>query len=125
MEFTPEDGQVFAVLYSDKNKDFTYKDTDDRRGTVSIFSRETSYRKRRMVGYYGVDMLSKATSTKAKKPSISAVRLNNEDTLNLTFHLSKVKKAVQELKIRAPSTTELRREGAAAAGFTRRKEDKE
>ena len=51
-----------------------------------------------MVGYYGVDMLSKATSTKAKKPSISAVRLNNEDTLNLTFHLSKVKKAVQELK---------------------------
>lgn len=98
VEFTPEDGQVFAVLYSDKNKDFTYKDTDDRRGTVSIFSRETSYRKRRMVGYYGVDMLSKATSTKAKKPSISAVRLNNEDTLNLTFHLSKVKKAVQELK---------------------------
>ena len=26
------------------------------------------------------------------------MRLNNEDTLNLTFHLSKVKKAVQELK---------------------------
>ena len=47
-----------------------------------------------MLGYYGVDTLSKATSTKAQKPSLTDVKLNNEDTLDLSFRLSKVKEAL-------------------------------
>ena len=54
VEFTPEDGQVFAVLYSDKAEDFTHDETKEGDGTVSISNR-SKYRKARMVGYYGVD----------------------------------------------------------------------
>ena len=97
VEFTPEDGQVFAVLYSDKAEDFTHDETKEGDGTVSISNRESKYRKARMVGYYGVDTLSKATSPKAQKPSINEVKLNNEETLNLSFRLTKVQTATQEL----------------------------
>lgn len=98
IEFTPENGQVFSVLYSDIAEGFEYNETNtNNRGVVNITNRETSYRKERMAGYYGVDTLSKATSTKAERPSINAVRLNNEDTLNLSFRLSKVQSALKEL----------------------------
>ena len=90
VEFTPEDGQVFSVLYSDKNDGFTYDDVDSRRGTVSILNRENQTRKQRMIGYYGVDTLSKSTTVKKEKPSITKLRLNNGDTLNLSFELKNV-----------------------------------
>lgn len=98
IEFTPNEGQVFAVLYSNRATGFEYEpDNDNKKGTVDISNRETSYRKARMVGYYGVDTLYRSTTTKAEKPSISGVRLNNEETLNLTYTLSNVKPALQEL----------------------------
>ncbi|MCD2492420.1 discoidin domain-containing protein [Lacrimispora sp. NSJ-141] len=98
VEFTPEDGQVFAVLYSDKSTGFEYNpDNKAKRNTVDISNRKSDYRKARMIGYYGVDTLSRATSTKTEKPSIGEVRLNNEDTLNFSFRLTKVKTATQEL----------------------------
>ena len=90
VDFTPEDGQVFSVLYSDKNDGFTYDDVDSRRGTVSILNRENQTRKQRMIGYYGVDTLSKSTTVKKEKPSITKLRLNNGDTLNLSFELKNV-----------------------------------
>lgn len=43
-----------------------------------------------------MDTLSKATSP-AQKPSINEVKLNNEETLNLSFRLTKVQTATQEL----------------------------
>nr|WP_288884484.1 type II secretion system protein [uncultured Blautia sp.] len=92
VEFTPEDGQVFSVLYSNKNEKFEYGSSDGK--AVDITNREYSVRKQKMLGYYGVDTLSKATSTKAQKPSLTDVKLNNEDTLDLSFRLSKVKEAL-------------------------------
>lgn len=93
VEFTPEDGQVFSVLYSNQNEKFEYGNAN-KKGTVDITNREYSVRKQNLVGYYGVDTLSKATSTKAQKPSLTDVKLNNGDTLNLSFRLSKVKEAL-------------------------------
>ena len=86
VEFTPKDGQVFAVLYSNKNDEFEYNSANSNtRGTVDITNRKTSIRKERMVGYYGVDSLSMATTPKAEQPSIKKLKLNNEETLNLSF----------------------------------------
>lgn len=97
VEFTPENGQVFSVLYSDVSKGFIYQDEDDTSGSaVDISDRTAKERKKHMIGYYGVDTLSKATN-KPEKPSITAVRLNNEDTLNLSFRLDKVEQAAQQL----------------------------
>ena len=42
-----------------------------------------------MIGYYGVDTLSKATTGNQMSPSIASLMLNNEDTLNLSFKLVK------------------------------------
>ncbi|MDD3403020.1 MAG: hypothetical protein PHQ72_06655 [Hespellia sp.] len=98
VEFTADDGQVFAVLYSNKAAGFEYNSSNtNRRGTVDISNRQTDYRRARMTGYYGVDQLYKATSNKTEKPALAEVKLNNEDTLNLSFTLSKVKSAIQDM----------------------------
>ena len=102
LEFTPEDGQVYSVLYSNnkENKDFvfTYNATGNLRGKdVSISSREVDYREDRMVGYWGVDTLSRATGATADKPVFVDVKLNNENTLNLSFRFSKVEEAINHL----------------------------
>ena len=91
IELAPEEGQVFSVLYSDKKTNFTYGTDEDggRRGTASIRSREGGFRNKRMVGYYGVDCLSQATGNRVEKPSLSEIRLNNEETLNLSFVVEK------------------------------------
>lgn len=87
VEFTPEDGQVLAVFYSDKNDDFTYEASAAERGTVSILNREAKELKKRMIGYYGVDMLYKSTKGMAPQPVMAECMLRNEDTLNLSFGL--------------------------------------
>ena len=78
LEFSPEDGQVYAALYSDKNDTFLYP-CDSRysthinatRGEVNVAVRTYKALKKRMVGYYGVDTLSRATSVKTEKPSLA------------------------------------------------------
>ena len=103
VEFSLEDGQVFSVLYSAKSNGdeveiFEYdNDNDSLRGTVNIATRYESYRKDRMVGYYGVDTLSMALKGTKEKPSIDDVKLNNEDTLNLSFKVSKPANAAQKM----------------------------
>lgn len=90
VEYTPEDGQVFAVLYSSHTEGFEYNAANtSRNGVVDITQRSTKVRKSRMVGYYGVDTLSKATTTDVERPTITNVKLNNEETLNLTYRLKK------------------------------------
>lgn len=95
VEITPEDGQVFAVLYSDKNDRFVYLGvTDDQngnaeaKGVADIADRTESYRKDRMVGYYGVDTLYAATKNEIMQPSFSSVKLYNKDTFYMTYRLS-------------------------------------
>lgn len=97
IEFTPGDGQVFSVLYSSRQEAFSYVDEG---GKANISDRTLNYRRERMIGYYGVDTLYMATTTRQEKPSISGVKLNNEETLNLTFYLSRIKEATQELTYR-------------------------
>ena len=102
VEFSLEDGQVFSVLYCGKANDddeesFVYSGSDDNlRGQVNIASRYESYRKDRMLGYYGVDTLSKALTTEKAKPKIK-VELHNEDTLNLTIRPENMVNAAQKL----------------------------
>ncbi|MFR5953779.1 MAG: prepilin-type N-terminal cleavage/methylation domain-containing protein [Coprococcus sp.] len=103
VEFSLEDGQVFSVLYSAKSNGdeveiFEYdNDNDTLRGSVNIATRYDSYRKDRMIGYYGVDTLSTALKGTKEKPSIDEVKLNNEDTLNLSFKVSKPANAAQKM----------------------------
>lgn len=90
IEFTPDDGQVFAVLYSDKNDSFVYstqENKDEGKRISNIENREEGYRNERMVGFYGVETLTKATRDRAQMAQvvINNVMLNNENTLNLTF----------------------------------------
>ena len=102
VEFSLEDGQVFSVLYcgkadGDDEESFVYSGSDDNlRGQVNISSRYESYRKNRMLGYYGVDTLSKALTTEKAKPKIK-VELHNEDTLNLTIRPENMVNAAQKL----------------------------
>ena len=102
VEFSLEDGQVFSVLYcgkadGDDEESFVYSGSDDNlRGQVNISSRYESYRKDRMLGYYGVDTLSKALTTEKAKPKIK-VELHNEDTLNLTIRPENMVNAAQKL----------------------------
>lgn len=98
IEFTPENAQIFSVCFSDKVDSFEYNQNNAAiDGTVNISNRTESYRKERKIGYYGVDTLSVATSSEVYKPSITNVKLNNEETLNLTFKLGKITHAVRML----------------------------
>lgn len=98
VEFSASDGQVFAAMYSDKQENFVYGTPDaEAEKTIDIRDRTYSRRKSVMLGYYGVDTMAKATSPNAEKPVISEVRLNNEDTLNLSFRLSKAEEAWNQL----------------------------
>lgn len=102
VEFSLEDGQVFSVLYCGKANDddeesFVYSGSDDNlRGQVNISSRYESYRKDRMLGYYGVDTLSKAMTSEKVKPKLK-VALHNEETLNLSIQVEKPANAATNL----------------------------
>ena len=87
LEFDPADGQVFSLLYSDEkdNTGFTYTESETNRGVVSVSSRQADYRWARMTGYYGVSTLSTTGSGTELKPSLTDVRLENGDLLEMTF----------------------------------------
>jgi len=88
IEFSPGQGQVFSVCYSDRNEQFIYGEavTADM---VDIRDRSEVKRQTYLFGYYGVDTLSKATDGKQARPKLTEVKLLNEDTLNLSFKVSK------------------------------------
>jgi hypothetical protein len=56
IEFTPETGQIFSALYSDRAEALTYSESSGNR--VDIRNRGETYRKNAMVGYYGVNTLA-------------------------------------------------------------------
>lgn len=96
VEFSVDDGQIFAVSYSNRNNKFTY-DISDSGDAVSICDRTQKARKERMIGFYGVDTMSKAANGRGEKPSITDLKLNNGETLNLSFKLKKSDTAIQRL----------------------------
>jgi prepilin-type N-terminal cleavage/methylation domain-containing protein len=87
IEFSPEEGQIFAVCFSDREAEFVYLDPSATAGSgsVNIANREENYRRSHMIGYYGADTLARATSAGGQKPVLAEVKLNNEETLNLSF----------------------------------------
>ncbi len=89
IEIAPEDGQVFALLYSDRTNDFKYDaDTAQNTAYYNAANRNESYRSSFMVGYYGVDTLSKAIKGQAAADilKIKKVRLINDEALHLAFY---------------------------------------
>lgn len=54
LEYNPEKGLVYGVLYSDKNASFTYT-AGNKNGRVNICNRQEDYRSEYLIGYYGLD----------------------------------------------------------------------
>ncbi len=54
LEYDPENGLVYGVLYSDKNASFTYT-AANKNGRVNICNRQEDYRSEYLIGYYGLD----------------------------------------------------------------------
>lgn len=96
IEFTPEDGQVFAAFYSEKNQHFMYEG-EAADGIANLCDRSGSARRKKMVGFYGVDSLYASTDNKLIQAKISKLFLHNADTEYLTFKLTKHSEATQLL----------------------------
>ncbi len=54
LEYNPEKGLVYGVLYSDKNRSFTYTAVN-KNGRVNICDRREDYRSEYLIGYYGLE----------------------------------------------------------------------
>lgn len=54
LEYNPEQGQIYSVLYSDKCGEFTYRE-ETQNGIVNVLNRQEDYRSEYMIGYYGLD----------------------------------------------------------------------
>lgn len=54
LEYNPDKGLVYGVLYSDRNGSFTYT-AANKNGRVNICDRQEDYRSEYLVGYYGLD----------------------------------------------------------------------
>lgn len=54
LEYNPEKGLVYGVLYSDKNRSFTYT-ASTREGRVNVCDRREDFRSEYLVGYYGLE----------------------------------------------------------------------
>lgn len=54
IEYNPEEGLVYSVLYSDRVGAFTYEE-ESTEGKTAIGNRTEDYRSVQMIGYYGVD----------------------------------------------------------------------
>ena len=54
LEYNPENGLVYSVLYSDKCASFTYTGNTVN-GVVNVLDRRERVRNERMLGYYGID----------------------------------------------------------------------
>lgn len=89
IEFDPDPkvAQVYSVFYNEKAGEFTYEASSvpSTSGVVSIRDRQESERKKDKTGYYGVETMAKGTDTFISRPVITELRLNNKETLNLTW----------------------------------------
>ncbi len=54
LEYNPQKGLVYSVLYSDKKASFTYTAVN-KEGRVNICDRREDYRSEYMIGYYGLE----------------------------------------------------------------------
>ncbi|MCR4837589.1 MAG: prepilin-type N-terminal cleavage/methylation domain-containing protein, partial [Eubacterium sp.] len=85
LEFSPETGQVFSALYSDRASVLDYGTAEDTKG-VSVLDRRISAREPLMLGYYGVDQLTEKIRGKGVAKSNVRLELRNEEVLSLVLH---------------------------------------
>lgn len=90
IEFDPDPkvALVYSVFYNHRAERFTYEDTGSNElkgGTAPIQNRSRDARREAKTGYYGADTMARGTDTYISRPVISNVRLNNEETLNLSW----------------------------------------
>lgn len=90
IEFDPDPkvALVYSVFYNHKAEKFTYESMESDTvidGIASIQDRSSKARRKAKTGYYGVDTMARGTDTYISRPVISNVRLNNEETLNLSW----------------------------------------
>ena len=85
VEFDATDGVVSGVFYCDKDKGFSYTDSDD---TLNITKRDESYRRRKGLGYYSTE-LSERAPEKVEDLKIEAAKLVNAETLDVQWFLEK------------------------------------
>ncbi len=85
LEVTVSNGQVFSALFSEKHEGFKYEFEEDVTGDiVDITDRTERARKADKIGYYGVDSLYAATTSKKSKLEMERVALHNENYFYLT-----------------------------------------
>ncbi len=86
----PKVAQVYSAFYNPKLKGFTYSsaELDNLLASIDKDGRVEKKRREKQVGYYGVETLSVGTDNDLRRPIINNVRLNNEDTLNLSWSVS-------------------------------------
>lgn len=89
IEFDPDPkvAMVYSVFYNDKVKSFTYEEHSVSlpSDVASIQSRKESDRREKKTGYYGVDTMAKGTDTYISRPVVTEFKLNNKETLNLSW----------------------------------------
>ena len=86
----PKVAQVYSAFYNPRLKGFTYhsSELDPMFASIDKDGRTVKQRREKQVGYYGVETLSVGTDNDLRRPIINNVRLNNEDTLNLSWSVS-------------------------------------
>lgn len=86
LEFSPESGQVFSAFYSTEAASLTYgPGSGGRGGAVSMADRAYEARKKLGLGYYSAVDLANVRVPKLTKLKMTALRLNNDETLNLAW----------------------------------------
>lgn len=81
IEFSPDAAQVFAVLYSDRSGALLYESNPS--GATSILNRTEEKRRENMLGYYGVDTMSKEIKGRGKEAIDAKLKLVNDEFLRL------------------------------------------
>lgn len=88
IEFDPNPrvALVYSVFYNQNVQYFTYEEVSGAgSGGGSLRDRREAQRREDKTGYYGAEILSMGTNANKQRPVISRLRLNNEETLNLTW----------------------------------------
>ena len=89
IEFSPEAAQVYSVFYTDTHGNtysFNYSGDSSNK---DIQKRDYNHLKKSMIGYYGVEELSRGFSAKVSKSAeIKDLKLTNSEVLDLSWTLS-------------------------------------
>ncbi len=87
LEFSPENGQVFSVCYSDNAEELVYEfDSSVAAGKVGIYDRTTYAREKKMLGYYSVGQLTEKIKGKGENITRATLKILNKETLSLVVH---------------------------------------